>query len=171
MDPRNQEILNKYRSLGGATKLVPLAEELGLKVYQTTDFPDEESGMITKINGQYVIYVNKKHPTTRIRFTIAHEIAHFLLHKQKLDEQKELIDKVRQPTPSLHLCETAILSPEEKKMEIEANDLAAEILMPEAQFKNIWKHAITVEEVAEKFNVSVSAATFRAVNLIGETMM
>lgn len=170
LDPNKKAILDKYRGQG-ATRLVPLAEELGLRIYQTDDLPNEESGMIMKENGHYAIYVNKKHPTTRMRFTIAHEIAHFLLHKDKLDKEKEFIDKVRQPAPILHRSEVIDLSPEEKTMEIEANELAADILMPEVQFKKVWKTASTVEEVAERFNVSVSAASFRAVNLIGETMM
>ncbi len=162
-----KEIIERYQD-GGATKLIPLAEELGLKVFLTEDFRPNESGSLKKEGETFAIYVNSSHPPTRRRFTIAHEIAHYILHRDKLG--LEHVDGVRQPS-ALHRKEEGVKTPEEKAMEIEANTLAAEILMPTEPFRNAWKTATSVEEVARQFNVSVSAASIRAEKLLGEVMM
>lgn len=173
--PAQQAIINKYTlDAPGEVKLVSLAEELGLTVYQTNDFLDSDSGLIAKEDGKYVIYVNKSHPQTRKRFTIAHEIAHFLLHKDILDEQLELVDKVKQPTEetvALHRSNSIELTAEQKQMEIDANNLAAEILMPEQRFKDVWKNSSCISDVADVFSVSQAAATIRGIKLFNEIMM
>ena len=62
-----------------------IARELGLEVYNTSVWTDDISGMIRKEQGGssgYAIYVNGTHPESRRRFTIAHEIGHFILHRE-----------------------------------------------------------------------------------------
>ena len=64
--------------------IVALAEDLGATAY-TVNWPDDKSGMIranTSRDGKrsYEIYVNARHHYHRQRFTIAHEIAHIVLH-------------------------------------------------------------------------------------------
>jgi len=56
-------------------------------------------------------------------------------------------------------------------MEIDANRIAARLLMPEEQFRKIWKESNSVEAVATKFEVSVGAATIRASNLLTQTTL
>lgn len=170
----HQTMIDKHTKNDEAVKLVALAEDLGIKVYQTNDFVDAESGLIVKENGDYVIYINKAHPRTRKRFTIAHEIAHFMLHKNRLDEKKEFVDTVKQPTMianALHRSKDIQLTEEEKEIEIQANELAAKILMPEERFKKVWEESSCISEVAEKFDVSQTAATMRGINLFQQVMM
>lgn len=152
------------------TPLVSIAHDLGIEIYEVDNLKDSECGSISNEGGKFVIYVNAKHPSTRKRFTVAHELAHFFNDKEKLklNQENEHIDSVKQPV-SLHRDNDREMTQEEKKIEIEANKLAADILMPEQEFKAEWSRTATIEELAEKFQVSTSAAAIRASTLLGCT--
>ena len=47
------------------------------------DFDDDVSGMLVIRDGQATIGVNEQNHTNRQRFTVAHEIGHFILHKPR----------------------------------------------------------------------------------------
>lgn len=59
-----------------------LAEELGLLVI-THAGPADLSGMLMRRDGQQVIGVNGEHPPTRQRFSVAHMLGHFQLHRRR----------------------------------------------------------------------------------------
>ncbi len=151
--------------------VIGLARDLGLEIYETNDFDDSQSGSIVKEGDKYIIYVNSRQPATRKRFSIAHEIGHFLKHRNKLDSGTELVDYVAQSIPNgenktaLYRKSNPNISDEGKKCEQEANLFAAEILMPEDKFREVFEKNNTIEQVAEYFNVSQSAATIRAKTL------
>lgn len=154
--------------------IIGIAHDLGLEIYETEDFSDDESGSIRKEGGKYVIYVNKRHAPTRKRFTIAHEVAHFAKHRQHLDTVAEHVDDTHQfigREAVLMRSDGRVLTEKEKTMESEANRIAAEILMPEEEFQKVWAESTSIEEVAEKFFVSPSAATVRAERLYGQFLM
>src|SRR3546814_20357149 len=65
---------------------IDIAQELGIKVFKVNDWPDNVSAMNRKDaerggESGFAIYVNGSHPRVRRRFTIAHKIAHFALHR------------------------------------------------------------------------------------------
>ncbi|RYB03625.1 ImmA/IrrE family metallo-endopeptidase [Lichenibacterium ramalinae] len=134
-------------------KVVSLAHDLGLKVYRT-ELPEKVSGMIKKDDEEggdsgYAIYVNEMHSETRRRFTIAHEIAHFILHKKIIGDG---------------VVEDALLRSDalSNAVEIQANSLAADILMPNDLIKKAKKDGYkTITELAEYFNVSRDAMAIR----------
>ena len=71
--------------------ITALATEFGLSVYEKDDLPDGVSGKIcrddsTDSPGGYSIYVNASDVYTRQRFTVAHEFAHYLLHRDKIGD-------------------------------------------------------------------------------------
>ncbi|MDR2251447.1 MAG: ImmA/IrrE family metallo-endopeptidase [Endomicrobium sp.] len=108
----------------------------------------EISGILRKENDKWTVYVNNKHPETRQRFTIAHEIAHFCLHRYT----KTLFEDV------MFFRGTSI-SPEE----YEANKFAGEILMPENIFREqIRQGNRKISDLAEFFGVSALALRVRA---------
>ncbi|MBK1870622.1 ImmA/IrrE family metallo-endopeptidase [Aestuariivirga sp. YIM B02566] len=95
-----------------------IAKSLGLAVKVAT-LPVDISGEIkpdTHASAGFQIRVNKHEAKTRQRFTIAHEIAHFLLHKHLIKDG--LTDSI--------LYRSKLTN----KREAEANRLAADILMP-----------------------------------------
>lgn len=155
------EVMRAYEGII-PVPLVDIAKDLGLSVFLTRRFKDSKSGEILKEDGEYMIYINANHPYNRTRFTLAHEIAHFKLHKEFLDEEKEIEDFTGKTFSIKHV--TAL--PREKKTrnqkEIEADNFAAELLMPEDEFVRVWEQKDTIEEVADVFEVSAQAAEIRA---------
>lgn len=154
--------------------VVAIARDLGLSVFETADFADTQSGSIRKENDAYVIYVNTTNNPERKRFTIAHEIAHFLKHKPYLDTIAEHVDTTKQfvgTEGELRRIDSSTLSPEEQKLEQEANKIAGEILMPEDDFRKAWHKSNSIDTIAKQFLVSPSAATIRAQELYGEFLV
>ncbi len=134
-------------------KVVSLARALGAEVYRTKEWPDEVSGMICKDrkrggSREFVIYVNAAHHVNRRRFTIAHEIAHIVLHEDLVGNGITTDGLYRSGFSSL--------------VETRANKLAADILMPvHLVDAEIAQGANTVEKLAGIFRVSNSAMSIR----------
>jgi Zn-dependent peptidase ImmA (M78 family) len=105
------------------------------------------------ISNHFEIGVNSKHSRTRQRFSMAHEFAHYQLHRKNLNglEQGERI---------LHR------SDERNHLEYQANSFAAALLMPEDHFREeVRRTRGDVTELAKRFGVSPLALRYRAKNL------
>jgi Zn-dependent peptidase ImmA (M78 family) len=134
-----------------------IAKELGIQV-QYEHAKDELSGFLLRDFSRHkaIIGVNEIHVKTRQRFTIAHELGHFLLH-----EQEELhVDRLFQIKRRDGKSTTG---------ENEANLFAAELLMPaqfiqeelaEIELLDLENDAV-ISSLADKYNVSRQAMTFR----------
>lgn len=133
--------------------VVGLAGALGIRVYDAK-FGDDVSGILRKDSQYggskgYSILVNHRHPLNRKRFTIAHEIAHFVLHRDRTGE--EVKDDM------FYRSET-LPSP----LEREANEMAAKILMPQNLLSQLRAEGITdLEEMAARLKVSRQALAIR----------
>lgn len=122
------------------------------------------SGKISKntTDGNYQIDVNAYDIPTRIRFTVAHELGHFVRHKSLLDEKGEILERKN----------ISLYSPEQRTKEIEANQFAAELLMPEFYFLQKYellsKQYSTddlIDKLADYFWVSKTAINYRMLSL------
>ena len=100
----------------------------------------------------FAIFVNANHSEVRRRFTIAHEIAHFALHRDLIGDG---------------ITEDALYrSGLSDAVEREANGLAAEILMPRHLVRDAFeKGTRSAEHLAAKFEVSPQAMEYRMKNL------
>ncbi|WP_252106370.1 MULTISPECIES: ImmA/IrrE family metallo-endopeptidase [unclassified Halomonas] len=134
-------------------KLGVIAKEFGLEV-KTATLPPNISGEIKEKDGRIFIRVNRHDVKARQRFTLAHEIAHFLLHRHLLKDgiQDDALYRSKQSD----------------KVEAEANRLAADILMPlKASLElikeksDLFKGDILYEEVANEMGVSTTALKIR----------
>jgi len=130
--------------------VISLANLFGVKVYNAA-WPAHISGKIQKdqVKGGasgFAIFVNKDHPETRKRFTIAHELAHYILHEDQIGDG--IFDDA--------LYRSGL--PESK--EFEANQLAANILMPWHLLRPMMMHK-TPDQLAKDFNVSKEAMDIR----------
>ena len=116
------------------------------------EFSEEISGLLRKqINGKWEIVVNKGHHPNRRRFTIAHEIAHYCLHRKEKDTFQD---------------ETFFRGTAISPQEYAANQFAGELLMPEDVFrKEIKSGRNQIEELANFFGVSALAVRVRAKQL------
>lgn len=113
-----QEIRDKIRTAqaDAPVGLGGLARNLHLEVKAATLKPGV-SGEIRRVEPDtYQVKVNRHDPKNRQRFTVAHEISHFLLHRDRIGDGI-VDDKLYRSTLS-------------NLREQEANRLAADILMP-----------------------------------------
>lgn len=133
---------------------LPIARDLGLRVYRVNDWPDDVSGMLQRNSEDggesgYACYVNATHSETRRRFTIAHEIGHFVLHRSLIGEG---------------IVEDRLMRAEgfTNKIEREANRFAADLLMPTETIEALQSMGYrSVPELAEQLNVSKDALSIR----------
>jgi Zn-dependent peptidase ImmA (M78 family) len=102
------------------------------------------SGML--LPAERLILVNAAEPETRQRFTIAHELGHWVC--QCLEGETE---------PVYCRAEEVTLDPRTKAREREANVFAAELLMPEEAVRA----AAGDEAIAARFGVSGEAMRWR----------
>lgn len=123
---------------------------------------NDVSGLFVRIHGKPVISYNKnENNPTRKRFTIAHELGHYILHSDK----PLFIDK----NPKVMFRNNASSSGEQLQ-EREANHFAAALLMPfrliNDEIENAPDSTVNpIEYLAKKFKVSEQAMTFRLANL------
>ncbi|WP_306110778.1 MULTISPECIES: ImmA/IrrE family metallo-endopeptidase [Roseovarius] len=92
--PADGNVLNALRQfnlapakLGKAASVRELAERLGLDVHQV-DLPNGMAGRLVSdpfSDSGFAIEVNKRHSVLSRRFTVLHEIGHFLLHADRMD--------------------------------------------------------------------------------------
>lgn len=128
-----------------------VAEYLGLEVVEEP-MDDDLSGYLEVRGGQWVVGVNAFHHENRKRFTIAHEIAHFMLHSSQ--------------QPSFHDRTFARRATDPSAMEREADRFAAELLMPAPMVRKMISSGLTsLSSLAERFRVSALAMKYRVQNL------
>lgn len=119
------------------------------------------SGFLYNDSSQKVIGVNTQHAPVRQNFTVAHELAHLLLH----DQEQLHVDRAF-PTVRLR---NDVSSQGIDDAEKEANLFAAELLMPETFLRQdlAGRSALDlhddsyIPELAQKYGVSVQALMFR----------
>lgn len=134
--------------------------KLGIK-YSEQDLDKGVSGFLrqTEENSSvYEIVVNQNHGPKRKRFTVAHELGHFFMHKH-------LISRSLQPA---FRAEAGTMNKNDLIKgyhEVEANRFAASILLPEDKVKEEYDKGKRVAELAKYFNVSEMAVGFRLDNL------
>lgn len=140
-----------------------VALRLGLQVEQAKLGADV-SGVLVVADGRGIIGVNSEHSSLRQRFSIAHEIGHFLLHR---NDQELFIDKTY-----FAAFRDSRSSTGEDHREREANAFAAALLMPSTLLrKAVDQHEfdladeLGLDALAHLFQVSRQAMTFRVANL------
>jgi hypothetical protein len=113
------------------------------------------SGML--LPGRMEVWVNRSETPARRRFSVAHEVGHFLLHAAA-DAEQAVYCRAGDVRPD----------PEDpaRTREREANRFAAALLMPEALVANAVERLGAVPDaLARVFAVSELAMAFRLVNL------
>lgn len=84
-------LLQQFDMINAPVPVDRVAELLGV-IVKFFPLDKELSGMIFIRNDHPIIGVNSLHHPNRQRFTIAHELGHFLLHRKHL-ENKVHVDK------------------------------------------------------------------------------
>jgi len=163
-----QELLDANKVVRPAVPVERIARAMGIDIDHVPG-QDELSGFLLRhaTKNKAVIGVNRNHQANRQRFTIAHELGHFLLHEGEpvhVDETESYRIERRSSKSSAG----------DDPMEIEANAFAAELLMPaiflrrdlDERGDNVdLSDDAAVEALASRYKVSVTAMTFRLANL------
>lgn len=130
--------------------IISLCKDLGLRVFRVQNWTQAMSGMIRKdAEGEtFSIYVNATHSNTRQRFTIAHELAHWILHRELIGDGVLDDGLYRSGLPV--------------QIEVEANRFAADLLMPKSLVNREWqKQDNDIVSMATLFDVSKAAMAIR----------
>ena len=162
------EITRDFSDITGADGLISFAENRGIKV-EPLDVAElsrvlgikmsfepmqgEDSGSLKKVKktGEWIMKVNSLHHPNRQRFTIAHELGHFIKHSMQCDEFSDA---------------AFFRNGETNPMEADANAFAAELLMPASSFRSyIENESSEVDDIADHFQVSALAVRIRAKQL------
>lgn len=155
--------LNLWREHGSAIP-VDIGEIIRTEgiVLQEESLEDDVSGMLVIKDSQVTIGVNSCHHPNRRRFTMAHELGHYVLHRSS---SNVFFDE------SLLFFRNQKSSEGTQRQEIEANNFAAELLMPEPAIRQRLENPIDafndkeVSSLASEFNVSSQALTIRLTKL------
>lgn len=127
---------------------------------------EKVSGMLVVMGERGAIGYNSSHPRVRQRFTISHEIAHYLLHAKKVEKTQLFIDS------SVTFRRDENSSAGDDRDEVEANQLGAALLMPKGLVQQeVKRNELDLDDenaislLAKKFQVSAAAMSHRLVNL------
>lgn len=149
------EIAKRYAT-DAPVRVFELARELGLGPVREP-LPGNISGLIRrKADGEWEIVINSNQAENRQRFTAAHEIGHFIFHRDRLangvsDTLAYRADAVEMPNPNIGW-----------EQERQANNFAANLLIPSPFLRAAKAAGITDDEdLAAHFQVSRAAMRIR----------
>lgn len=127
------------------SSLEPIIKRLGGRLtYQSLDdLMKSDASIRVDGEGDFEIFLPDHTSMERDRFSIAHEIGHYVLH----------YPKNKRPMVAQRFGST--------RVEWEANWFAAGFLMPADEFKQTFSSLAALPEVARHFKVSVAAAEAR----------
>lgn len=129
------------------------ADKLGVKIF-AAKLADKVSGVLVRdttynTRSGFVIFVDQDEPAVRQRFTAAHELGHFVLHKEAVGHKNE----------DNYLLRSEGMS---NRQEAEANKFAASLLMPFDLIEAAMKNGVTTpKDLARHFKVSEIAMSIR----------
>lgn len=143
-----------------------IAEAQGLELRLNREPASKISGFLFLGGNRPIIGINAEHHTNRQRFTIAHELGHYLLHS--FSPQDLYVDHSFQV-----LLRDERSSEGTDTTEREANLFAAELLMPAGLLSTDLQDRTQIDivdeaflqELAQRYQVSQQAMMFRLANL------
>lgn len=154
-----ETVLNVFDIPRPITDMNEVVHKLGGKIVEDSSLGLFSDGIVKKErNSKYSfsISIPKNQPWARKNFTIAHELGHLFLHMgYKINEDlwKESDGVVFNRRGN-------------SEVEMQANEFAAAFLMPKSDYKRIMDKnsdgdTVYIGKVAEYFNVSIDAASYR----------
>lgn len=146
-------IISRYTQ-DAPVRVEVIARDLGISVSQEVMEPEIAGKIVRDTSGKspagYAIFINGRDPSRRQRFTLAHELGHYILHRDLIGDG--LIDDALYRSKLGELYER------------QANRWAADVLMPGGVVRGLYKggmqspadlaHALDVSEQAIKIRLS-----------------
>jgi Zn-dependent peptidase ImmA (M78 family) len=162
-EARATELLRRHKIKEPPVDVAVIAQKEGAKVI-FQDLEAHISGLLVQKDKTATIAVNALHHPNRQRFTVAHELGHYLMHA---DKPTVFVDETL-----VHFRADATSEPADRR-ETEANKFAAALLMPSDWLKNdlgeqnidAFFGELSLERLARRYLVSQLALSVRLVNL------
>jgi Zn-dependent peptidase ImmA (M78 family) len=148
-----RKLLKKYRIAAPPVPVEEIITGEGI-LLQTLRYPDDTAGESWWEGSVGYIGVARHLRANRRRFTLAHELGHLVMrhHQYRLQNAPEVDGRLRDGDE--------VWEPRDP-IEVEANQFAAELLMPLALFKKEWQKNPDAEALALRYQVSREAAWWR----------
>ncbi|GEA86917.1 ImmA/IrrE family metallo-endopeptidase [Cellulomonas cellasea] len=126
---------------------VQIARRIGVEVF-SAELGNEVSGLLLGNEEGAAIYIDQDQPPNRYRFTVAHELGHYVERGSRLDAEIAYIDRRSDDNRG---------DPDE----IYANQFAGELLMPKAVLEELASQNFNDVQIASYMGVSLSALQYR----------
>lgn len=139
---RARELLAQFNVTEPPVDVGALAGELGLTIRLVRRGQGFDGRLLRE---RMVIEVEESKSRTRQRFTIAHEMGHFVLNHN----------------PGLCSVNDRSIADPTRTNERQANVFGSELLMPEPWVRERWRQLRRIPEMAAAFAVSEEAMTYR----------
>ncbi|PZX03190.1 uncharacterized protein DUF955 [Celeribacter halophilus] len=152
-----EQVIQYYKRMGlEVDSSIPIEAIIGANPELELRYADLgiNDAYIKKIaENRFEIGVNSKHHPNRQRFSMAHEYGHYLLHRGKIHEMPE-------GEQILHR------NGDRNRVEYQANDFAAELLMPEMLVRKSFRSSGgSLKKMSDTLCVSKEALKYRLENL------
>lgn len=98
------------------------------------------------------MYLDREQPRSRLRFSCAHELGHFVERGESLEHDRAFVDKRSDDDRG-------------SADEVYANEFAASLLMPEREFRAAVAAGQDIFDLADRFDVSLDAVRWRRKHL------
>ena len=163
LDEKAYKLLERSGAVSMPVSLDKVADYLGLAIVEKP-LEEEFSGFLAV--KEKTIVINAQHSRVRRRFTTAHEIGHYFLHRKSQQDTPVFIDRTV-------YYRRQNLDDADRRIELEANGFAAGLLMPRDLLEsylddspdlNLGKSS-EVKILADEFEVSRSSMEYRLQNL------
>lgn len=153
-------ILAKQKISAPPVPVLTIVKSFGI-IVRFGPLPDDLSGFLVHENERTIIGVNSRQAKPRQTFTLAHELGHFVLHPSaNFVDRKLIFFRDSRSAEAIDI------------KEMQANEFAADFLMPERFIHSYLKdRTVDLEDdeflanLANRFGVSSQALTFRLLNL------
>jgi Zn-dependent peptidase ImmA (M78 family) len=155
MSEKLAELLEQYG--GPPVNIEAVIRGLGIELDKKAALDASISGQIERVAEQkYKVSVNATDNYMRQRFTMAHELGHYLLHQDLIGDG--LKDDRAYRSTTIGTYSTALVGPAE---EAAANRVAARVLMPAEKVASEARDFPSVDALAKRFQVSKKAMEIR----------
>lgn len=156
IEAQARALLRDHGMLGLSVDPVRLANASGVRVFNAKFGMPNTHGLLAVRSGKASVYVEVDDAPNRKRFTIAHELGHYILHYGDRDiEHIDTADSFRT------VLEPDLTWTEERRKEWEANVFAASLLMESESVRKKWDEIGDIDGMAAWFQVSTQAMAIR----------
>lgn len=128
---------------------VQIARDMGVEVF-SAELGNDVFGLIYGSPGGAEIFVDRDQPPNRYRFTVAHELGHYVEHSER-----------PQPAAEMDYVDRRSDVDRGRPEEVYANQFAGALLMPEQELRAERARGRNDVQLARHFGVSLSALQYR----------